>query len=328
MKLSDLLHIQLEQIDNEMTDLVRFDRDLPVFSIVKRSVIDLIQAGGKRLRPMMVIVGSRFGTRLRQKQLIRLAAASEFIHASSLIHDDMIDQADQRRQQPTLHKTTNVYTATHIGNYMIARIIEAILEYTDDEESTAYLEHFIAGMPAKLCLGEYQQLNTRFCYDIELAAYLEKTKNKTALLMATCLQVGARAAQVDEQVVEKLYRFGEAIGMAFQIRDDLLDFIQTEEKLGKPAGADLMNGHVTLPVIYALEHPSLGPQIRALRDNSPIEEFQRVIEAIRETNALERTEQCCDDYMQQAWSIIESLQNNEAHHDLKLIWHYFNNREF
>jgi heptaprenyl diphosphate synthase len=328
MKLSEALHIDIDRIDKEMIDLVRYDRDLSVFSVVKRSVIELIQAGGKRLRPMMVIIGSRFGTELQDKQLIRLAAAAEFIHASSLIHDDIIDHADQRRQQPTLHVKTDVYTATHVANYMMARIVEALLEYSEEDKTEDYLQELIAAAPSRLCLGEYQQLNTRFDYDISLKMYLEKTMNKTALLMAACLQVGARAAGADERVAQKLFDFGEAVGMSFQIRDDLLDFVQTQEKLGKPAGADLMNGQVTLPVIYALEDEVLGTRIRGLHEHSTLNEFQAIVEAIRQSDALERTEAMSREYMQKAWDIIDELRDFEAHQDLEVIWHYFNHRDF
>ncbi|WP_018759561.1 polyprenyl synthetase family protein [Paenibacillus terrigena] len=329
MKLSDALHIDVDRIDKEMIDLVRYDRDLPVFSVVKRSVLDLIQAGGKRLRPMLVIVGSRFGTREPEaKRLVRLAAAAEFVHAASLIHDDIIDGAERRRQQPTLHTKTNNYTATHVANYMMARIVEALFEYSDTEEQGSALQDLISAAPSRLCLGEYQQLNTRFDYDIRLDTYLEKTMNKTALLMATCLQIGARTAEADESVSNKLYAFGRAVGMSFQIKDDLLDFEQSEGKLGKPAGADLMNGQVTLPVIYALREEQLGDQIRALHEGSSVEEFQFVIDQIRSSPAMDQAKELSHRYMHEAWKLIEDLREFKASQDLETIWHYFNDRDF
>ncbi|WP_152395001.1 polyprenyl synthetase family protein [Paenibacillus guangzhouensis] len=329
MKLSDALRIDVDRIDKEMIDLVRYDRDLPVFSVVKRSVLDLIQAGGKRLRPMLVIVGSRFGMRTPEgKRLVRLAAAAEFVHAASLIHDDIIDGAERRRQQPTLHTKTNVYTATHVANYMMARIVEALFEYSDAEDQGRALQDLISAAPSKLCIGEYQQLNTRFDYDIELDTYLEKTMNKTALLMAACLQAGARAAEAEEWVSDTLYAFGRAVGMSFQIKDDLLDFEQTEGKLGKPAGADLMNGQVTLPVIYALRDEALGTQIRSLHEGSTVEEFQHVIGQIRHSQAMDQARELSHHYMREAWEQIEDLRDYHAVEDLEMIWHYFNDRDF
>jgi len=329
MKLSDALRIDVDRIDKEMIDLVRYDRDLPVFSVVKRSVLDLIQAGGKRLRPMLVIVGSRFGTRAPEgKRLVRLAAAAEFVHAASLIHDDIIDGAELRRQQPTLHTKTNVYTATHVANYMMARIVEALFEYSDSEDQGRALQDLISAAPSKLCIGEYQQLNTRFDYDIALDTYLEKTMNKTALLMATCLQAGARAAEAEKWVSDTLYAFGRAVGMSFQIKDDLLDFEQTEGKLGKPAGADLMNGQVTLPVIYALRDEALRDQIRSLHEGSTVDEFQYVIEQIRNSQAMNQARELSHHYMREAWERIEDLRDYQAAKDLEMIWHYFNDREF
>lgn len=327
MKLSEALRIDLDRLDQEMIDLVKYDRDLPVFSIIKKSIIELIRSGGKRLRPMMVIVGSRFGSEdaANSPDIAQLAAAAEFIHAASLIHDDIIDRSDLRRNAPTLHVKTDVNTAAHIANYMMARVTEIILSRTEHRER--YMNDFMAAMPTRLVLGEYQQLNHRFDFDVPLATYLEKTNNKTALLMATCLQVGAKAAGAEDGVCKKLYAFGEAIGMAFQIRDDIFDFVQPESSLGKPAGADLMNGQITLPVIYALEDPELGARIRTLHEGSSAEQFQEAVWLIRQSGAIERVVSLSDQYMEEAQRIMKELESFPAYYDLETIWKYFNRRE-
>ncbi|GJM77079.1 hypothetical protein HMSSN036_92950 [Paenibacillus macerans] len=176
-----------------------------------------------------------------------MAAAAEFIHAASLIHDDIIDDSPVRRGQKAMHIKLGVSGALHVGNYMSARVIELISVYSADRDKYAYNLSSLA--TTQLCLGEYQQLAHLYDYGVTIEQYLEKSKNKTAQLMATCLQTGAQASGADSETAELLYAFGEKLGMSFQIRDDVLDFTQSAEQLGKPAGSDLRSGQITLPVL-------------------------------------------------------------------------------
>ncbi|MNP27332.1 Heptaprenyl diphosphate synthase component 2 [compost metagenome] len=145
--------------------------------------------------------------------------------------------------------------------------------------------------------------------------------------MATCLRVGALSTEAEPEIVEQLYTFGDHLGMSFQIQDDLLDFTQSAEVLGKPAGNDLIHGQVTLPVIYALQKPELSPTIRAIHAESTSVEIQAAIDAIRSSGALEQAERLSQHYLESAQRIIEQLSDFPAHQDLQSLLHYFAGRD-
>ncbi|UQZ34638.1 heptaprenyl diphosphate synthase [Paenibacillus sp. PK3_47] len=325
MKLHEALHIDLNEINREIESLVTRDKDVPKKSALAQSILELVGSGGKRLRPLMVIVGSRFGPKPAGRRALQLSAAAEFIHAASLIHDDIIDNAELRRGGPALHIKTGVRSAVHVGNYMSARVIELLSKYTGDRNR--YVHDLSSVATAQLCLGEYQQMEHAYDYDLTMEQYLEKSRNKTAMLMATCLRVGALSSESTEETADLLYRFGEALGMSFQIQDDLLDFTQSADVLGKPAGSDLRHGQVTLPVLFALQDPALSPAIRKIGSASSTEEVEYVLGLISGSDALARTEQVSQDYLDQASAIVQQLAAYPAHKDLDTLLNYFAGRD-
>ncbi|MFD3271337.1 polyprenyl synthetase family protein [Paenibacillus dendritiformis] len=325
--LQERLHIPLARINRDLERIVLHDPDVSSRSIVALSVMDLIRAGGKRLRPIMTIVGSRFGSRPETDSVYQLAAMVEMVHAASLVHDDILDQAETRRGQPALHRKTGIYSAVHIGNYIMCRVME--LAAANGQEAEKYIHELASVTTTQLCLGEYQQMEQRFNLDIPLEAYWEKTRNKTALLMATCLQLGAKAADADPDVVDSLYRFGELLGMAFQIRDDIMDFTATAEELGKPAGTDLRNGHVTLPVMMAMKEEATASKLRQLlRPDASEAALDEAIELVRQSGGLEEALAVSHRFMKQAWDVTEQLSAFPAHADLRTLWSYFEARTY
>ncbi|NOU82980.1 polyprenyl synthetase family protein [Paenibacillus sp. LMG 31459] len=325
MKLHEALHIDLDEINREIKNLVTRDKDVPKKSLLAQSILELTGSGGKRLRPLMVIAGSRFGRKPAGRRTLQLSAAAEFIHAASLIHDDIIDDAELRRGEPALHTKTGILSAVHIGNYMSARVIELLSKYSGDKNR--YVHDLSSVATAQLCLGEYQQMEHAFDYNLTLEQYLEKSRNKTALLMATCLRVGALSTESTEEVADLLYNFGESLGMSFQIQDDILDFTQSADVLGKPAGSDLRHGQVTLPVLFALQDPELAPVIRQIGPSSSSEEVAHVLELVKNSDALARTEAVSQDYLSQAAAIVQQLSSFPAHADLDTLLQYFAGRD-
>lgn len=325
MKLHEALNIDLNEINREIKNLVTHDKDVPKKSQLAQSILELTGSGGKRLRPLMVIVGSRFGLRPEGRRTLQLSAAAEFIHVASLIHDDIIDNAELRRGEPALHIKTGILSAVHIGNYMSSRIIELLSKYTGDKDR--YVHDLSSVATAQLCLGEYQQLEHAFDYNLTLEQYLEKSRNKTALLMATCLRVGALSAESSAETAQLLYDFGEALGMSFQIQDDILDFTQSADVLGKPAGSDLRHGQVTLPVLFALQDAELAPVIRRIGPGSSPADIEQVLELVKGSDALARSEAVSQEYLAQAAAIVEQLSSFPAHADLKTLLQYFAGRD-
>ena len=320
-KLHEELRIDLVAIDQLLGDVIDSDQDLPRPSVVYDHIHKLITSGGKRLRPIMVVVGGRFGVSGHQETIMKTAALFEYMHMASLIHDDIIDRSDLRRGQPTLHKVTSVQTAIHVANYMMARVVEWAIGENNEEDTYRVAE--IAAVVTELCIGEFGQLRNRFNFDLTFEAYLDKTKRKTALLMAECLKGGAKAAKADDEMCDLLFRFGEAVGIAFQIQDDVLDFTSPQEAIGKPAGADLRNGNVTLPVLFALEDPALAPHITSLHANSTEEEMSEIIALITQSSAIERSLSCSRAYAEQAQKLILPLSEHPAYFDLQVLARYF-----
>lgn len=324
-RLDEELGISLRSVDRAIENMVKFDKDIPRSSPLAQHILQLIHSGGKRVRPLMVIVGSRFGPSKDEKKTMRLAAAAEFIHAASLIHDDIIDDSPLRRGEPALHVKLGIHEALHVGNYMSARVVELISEYSAERERFAY--DLSSLVTTQLCLGEYQQLSHLYDYNVHVEEYLEKSRNKTAQLMASCLKIGALAGGAEENTADLLYSFGEKLGIAFQIRDDILDFTQSAQKLGKPAGSDLSKGQVTLPVLFALEIDELAPQIRSIGPDTPSEQVDTVVASIQQSDALRQSELVSEQYLDEARELICQLESYPAHRDLNVLLNYFSGRD-
>jgi len=323
MKLHERLHISLTEIDTALEQVVLTDLDLPHPSVISDGVLKLIRSGGKRLRPILVLIGGRFGvtagkedTRLK-RDLLRSAVLMEYVHMASLVHDDIIDEADTRRGEPALHRQTDVRTAMHIADYMIARVMEWSSSNAIEDEQDP-LEGLVA-LVAQLCLGEYGQMEQAYNFDQSIRQYLRKTRNKTAVLMAACLKAGAEVAGADDETIRLLYRIGDYLGMAFQIQDDILDYTQDERTLGKPAGSDLRSGNITLPVLYALERPALAAKIRSLTKTSSESDYAYAIAAILASPACAEAAALRDRYIDRAEQLIDRLAHYPAHHDLKVL---------
>lgn len=329
-KLHEALGIDLRVIDAALQDVVDSDDDLPADSPVRGHVLRLIRAGGKRLRPILVLVGSRFGRKPSGPYVMRTAAVMEYLHTASLIHDDIIDRSALRRGIATLHNLTDVHTAVYIANYMMARAVEWAAgigerqptEEDETEENVRYCSELVSIIP-ELCLGEYVQLRDRFNFDMTMEDYVRKTRSKTALLMAHCLKAGAKAAEADEDVAQLLFDYGEALGMAFQIRDDVLDFTASESAIGKPPGSDLRNGNVTLPVLYALEDPVIAAFVRTLGEKEPDDRFRTAVRMIRDSSGPSRALETANRYVESAHSILCRLSDLPASRDLRVLGDYF-----
>lgn len=335
MKLHEQLCIDIGAIDRMLRHVLESDEALSGSPDILDHALALIDAGGKRLRPMLALVGGRFGNASRQAYVMKAAAVLEYIHTASLIHDDIIDKSDLRRGKPTLHTKVGIAKAVFIANYMMARAVEWASDDWDVDKDSASSSSSspserdmgriaeLASLITELCLGEYGQLRDRFNFDLTLEQYLDKTRSKTALLMAHCLRAGAEAAEADSRTSELLYQFGEALGIAFQIRDDILDFAESVATIGKPAGADLRNGNVTLPVLLALKNHSLAERIRSLGAASSDEQFAEAISLIADSGAVEQAREFARSYTDRAAAIAEELSPHPAGADLLPLLRYF-----
>lgn len=217
----------------------------------------LVESNGKMLRPALLLIGAGFGTKARQERLYALAAAVELLHVSTLIHDDVIDEAELRRGVPTLHTRLGTKEAILAGDWLFSRCFMLAAESTDASNAVT-----LARVIAAICSSEIRQDLDKWSYSTGLRSYHRKIAGKTAALFGLSLEAGAIEAKAPRRTVETLRRAGYDVGMAFQIIDDILDFESTEGIMRKPVGRDVAEGLCTLPLIHALRADEAG--MRAL----------------------------------------------------------------
>jgi heptaprenyl diphosphate synthase len=241
---------------------------------------------------------------------------------ASLVHDDVIDDADLRRGRPTIKSKWDNRFAMYSGDYIFAKSLELM---TNVENPVAH--QILSNTIVELTIGEIEQIKDKYRFEQNLRDYLLRIKRKTALLIAASCQLGAIAAGVEEEVHRKLARFGYFVGMSFQITDDVLDFTGTEKELGKPAGGDLLQGNITLPVLFAMKDEKLRSEIIKVHENIDSDEMTRIIELIKNSNAIEKSLEFSDRYLDKALEVLDELPNNKAKKTLREIALYIGKRK-
>ncbi|HEY4552757.1 MAG TPA: heptaprenyl diphosphate synthase component II [Bacillaceae bacterium] len=320
MKLSMLyanMKSDLDVIEKELENAFHSDS-----SLLQTSSIQLLKAGGKRIRPVFVLLSAKFGV-YDINQVKNAAVALELIHMASLVHDDVIDSAELRRGQPTINFTWDDRIAMYTGDYILARS----LEYMTEIENPA-AHKILAEAIVEVCIGEIEQIKDKYRYDQTLKDYFRRIKRKTALLIAVSSKLGAVAANAKGPVSSALYRFGYYIGMSYQITDDILDFTGTEEELGKPAGEDLRQGNITLPVLFAMKDPALYEKIIRVTKDAPPEEMREIISCIKRSGAIEQSRGVSRQYLNKALAVLKDLPDNRAKKTLRDIAVYIGKRSY
>ncbi|UHA58103.1 heptaprenyl diphosphate synthase component II [Metabacillus litoralis] len=292
------------------------------YPLLRQANLELLQAGGKRIRPVFVLLSAMFGN-YDIERAKHVAVALETIHMASLVHDDVIDDAELRRGKPTVKSRYDNRIAMYTGDYLLARSLEVMTNIEDP------LAHKILSQAiVDVCLGEIEQIKDKYQFDQTLRTYLRRIKRKTALLIAVSCQLGAVSTGASEDVHRKLYWFGYYVGMSFQITDDILDFTSTAEELGKPVGSDLLQGNITLPVLFALEDPTMKREIEKISMKTTPVDMQPILEEILNSEVIEKSAQVSEKYLQKAFRILEELPKNRARSTLQSIAKYIGKRKF
>ncbi|MGD6944027.1 heptaprenyl diphosphate synthase component II [Cytobacillus gottheilii] len=274
--------------------------------LLHQASLHLLQAGGKRLRPVFVLLAGKFGDYDINK-MKDVAVSLELIHMASLVHDDVIDDAELRRGQLTIKAKWDNRIAMYTGDYIFARALELISNI-----DKPYAHQILSNTLVELCIGEIEQIKDKYNFDQNLRSYLRRIKRKTAILIAVSCQLGAIAADVEEELHKKLYKIGYYIGMSYQIIDDVLDFIGTEQELGKPAGGDLLQGNITLPALFASENKQIHDKMINVSEHTTREQIQEIITLIKNSGAIERSLKVSDQYLQKALVLIDELPTNRS----------------
>ncbi|KAB2338324.1 heptaprenyl diphosphate synthase component II [Cytobacillus depressus] len=311
------LNSDLKNIEQTLEETVNAES-----SLLHEASLHLLKAGGKRIRPVFVLLAGKFGTYDINK-IKDVAVALELIHMASLVHDDVIDDAELRRGKPTIKAKWDNKVAMYTGDYIFARSLELI---TNIEKPCTH--QILSNTLVELCIGEIEQIKDKYNFEQNIRDYFRRIKRKTAILIAVSCQLGAIAADVDDKVHQKLYRFGYYVGMSYQIIDDVLDFTGTEKELGKPAGDDLRQGNITLPVLFAMEDADIRKEIVKVRETTQQAEIERIITLIKSSGAIERSLKVSDQYLNKALDNLKDLPQNRAKKTLMDIAKVIGKRNF
>lgn len=259
---------------------------------------------GKMLRPLFVILTSKMGNKYDHNKTIALAAAMETLHMATLIHDDVIDQADTRRQIPTLHTVKDNRYAIYAGDYLFSICFNMLSKYTEEFD----ILNYNARTMEKVLIGELDQLEARFTPPKSVKRYLSRISGKTAQLFAVSCYIGATESGASLRDRQRAYNMGKYIGMAFQIIDDILDFKGDEKNVGKPVMADIRQGIFTLPLIYSYQQQPDAVSALLKRPKPYTDETIHALEQqILQTEALDTAQRLAERYTHKALATLSKL---------------------
>jgi len=267
-------------------------------------------AGGKRVRPALLLLANyAVGGRASDDNVVRLATVMEVLHTATLVHDDIIDNADIRRNRPSVNAKFGNQTAVLMGDWLYMSAFENALT----ERSLRILD-ILTRLTRMMTEGELLQLTTVGKVDITENQYFDILRRKTAYLFSACCEVGAILSGASEEYIEALSSYGLNLGIAFQLADDLLDFTSEDSILGKAAGADLIEGKITLPLILLRNaDPNAADQIEIVMIDRSYDGVSRkkLVNALERTGSLETARQRAYQYAEAARKNLEVLPDSE-----------------
>ncbi|GBD23073.1 Heptaprenyl diphosphate synthase component 2 [bacterium HR29] len=289
--------------------------DIPM---LKRMLDHALEARGKRLRPALVLLAGTFGD-YDLNRLVPLGAAIELLHTASLVHDDVVDGATSRRGRPTANQLFDNALTVLLGDYMFANAAEMVTR-----TGSLHVTRLFALTLMKMTSGELDQDAAAFDVGKDIQHYLWRIGGKTASLFANATEGGASLAGCRPEWVEALRSYGYNLGMAFQIVDDVLDFVGDEAVLGKPVGSDLREGNLTLPALLLLErYPKNNPIAKFFSARRKREQYlQEAIRMVRESEVIDLSRDMARDYVARACEAIGGLPDTPAKRSLLDIARY------
>lgn len=321
MKLEDIyfsMHKDIRKIENKISDTIASDQ-----KELHKASQQLFKAGGKRIRPVFVLLSGHFGEYHFEK-LMTVAASLEIIHMATLVHDDVIDDADKRRGKATVKAQWDNKVAMYTGDYLLAKFLVLISEIDNPK-----VHQILSKVLVQIVEGEIDQIRDFNNWNQSLKLYFRKTKKKTAILLAVSTQLGALASDADDKTIKNLYLYGYNVGMAFQIVDDILDFTGTTAQLGKPAANDIRQGNITLPALYAYNYSDNRERLKEIINNGEVnEKIDEVISIIMESDGIEYSKQLAQKYIEKAQTALNKLPDIPERDTLYEISEFIANRSY
>lgn len=293
-------------------------------SILSKTVQELLDAGGKRLRPALVLLSGQFGD-YNRKKLMPIAAGIEILHMATLVHDDIIDDADIRRGIPTVQSKWGKDMAVFTGDFLLTRSFSLITQNVELENM-----HKLSNVLKAICEGEIDQYQHRYNLDISVNTYLKRIARKTALLFSLSCRVGAEESGCSSRDTWNLWQFGKNVGMAFQIVDDILDFVGDAKIVGKPLMADFTSGVFTLPIIYTAKDPGYKKKLKEIIEAGQFtqDELKSVQKWVHESGAMDHSKKLARRYINRAINNLKALPAIPARDHLRELVLGLEDREY
>lgn len=284
----------------------------------------IVQHKGKQMRPMFVFFAAKLGGKVEEKSY-RGAALIELLHTATLVHDDVVDDSDKRRGFFSVNALWKNKIAVLVGDFLLAKGLLLSLEHKDYK-----LLHIVSDAMREMSEGELLQIEKARKLDIDEATYFEIIRQKTATLISSSCGVGyASSCEDDEEGLKKIQTFGEKVGIAFQIRDDLFDYGSAD--IGKPTGIDIKEKKMTLPLIYALNNASKSDKRHIVylvkNKNTDKKAVKEVIDFVYKSGGLEYAREAMFKYQEDAFKILHEFPENDARLGLEQLVRYTTERK-
>jgi octaprenyl-diphosphate synthase len=305
-----------------MNDLIRARLSSDVL-LINQIAEHIVAAGGKRLRPMLHLLAAR-ACGYAGAQHVPLAAVIEFIHTSTLLHDDVVDESDLRRGRKTANALWGNAASVLVGDFLYSRSFQMMVEL-----DSMLVMRILADTTNEIAEGEVLQLLHVHNPDTDEPAYLRVIERKTAVLFAAATRLGAVLAGASDADQARLHDYGLNLGFAFQIADDVLDYTADAEALGKNLGDDLAEGKATLPVIHAMQHADAATRerIRQAIELGDSEAMPEIVRAIHACGSLDYSQRCARRYAEAALAALAPLRDNPHLQALRCLASYAVDRD-
>lgn len=312
-----MIQQELKSLDSNLGSMTG-----PRHPILHAAAEHLFQAGGKRIRPSIILLIGKATSRngILKNEHMRLAEITEIIHTASLLHDDVIDDCNTRRGIGTVNSQFSNKVAVLAGDFLFAQSSWYLANLNNLE-----VVKVISKVITDFAEGEVQQALTNFDTSISISSYINKSFYKTASLIASGCKAAAIISSDDINMQNKFYNYGKHLGLAFQITDDILDIVGTNQSMGKPAGSDFKNGNLTSPLLFALnESPDLYQLIE--REFGEEGDPEHALEIIQSTNGIEQAKDLASEHVQASIQCLKQMQSNKYIEDLILLSEHVINR--
>lgn len=320
------MNLPAELIESELkTFEIRFREEVksqaPLLDRIMRYVV---KRKGKQIRPMFVLLSAKLCGEINDSTY-RAASLVELLHTATLIHDDVVDDAMERRGFFSVYALWKAKATVLIGDYLLAKGLLLSLDHNDYQAL-----YFLSDAVRKMSEGELLQIEKARSLNLKEEIYFEIIRNKTASLLASACAAGAWSTSSDKNIAEKMIRFGEKTGIAFQIKDDLFDY--TSEKIGKPTGNDIKEKKLTLPIIYTLNKTNSSDRRKMIRiikhNNRDIEKIKWVIQKVEETGGIAYASEKMNAYKNEALQILNEFPESPARKGLEDLVRFVTDRKY